>query len=338
MVSTSKVFGTVWSDNRTGTDQVYYEAMSAAGAGYGPPTAIYTASTPKSQGDAHLAWGSTKFGVVWQDSDKNGIAFESFATDGFSKSAVVTVGAGGYSPDIAWDSTSQQFIVVWLSGNGTLYARSVAQDGTLGAAPVTVQGAYAANAALDSSGGALGAVWEESSDNTYKSSWARLGTLSGAPALQGAVNVTNNTPTDGTYASSPKVAGIATGFALTWHPNTSSLDTGNAYEELKADRSVACGPITLDGEYIVPAIAASPGGAVVVAPFKAASNFDLVLDRIATGCKKVGTHVPIASGVNLATAVAFGDANGFAVLWQKHNTSNNHYEIWRRTFGPLFCN
>ncbi len=101
---------------------------------------------------------------------------------------------------------------------------------------------------------------------------------------------------------------------------------------------MACGPVTLDGEYILPSITASPGGAVVVAPVLTASTFDLVLDRIATGCKKVGTHVPIASGVTLVTAVAFGDANGFAVLWQQQNPSNNHYEIWRRTFGPLFCN
>ncbi|MEB2312016.1 MAG: putative metal-binding motif-containing protein [Polyangiaceae bacterium] len=336
----SKTFGVVWADEHTGTSKVYFQPMSSAGTAFGDVPLAITGGTssPSSENAPAIAWGETRFGIAWEDSDGSVIRFTRVGADGFRVDKPVTLG-NGWNPAVTWDAGTKQHIVTWADDD-TLFARRVKQDGTLGnVLTIETTSAHFGAPSAAFSGSTLGLVAENSTDAAWSSSKIRFATLTGAPALLGAIDLTS-APPRGLFNSGPAIAGASAGFSIVWQPSTSLLDTTLRYEERRADRSLACGPVELDDGFMRPAIVTHPSGSVIATIVRNGSSGvgRIGLWRIAPGCKPAAKPTLVMDGVPTALpSIAFGEGKGFAVLWGQENPTTGKHEIWSRTFGPRYC-
>jgi len=166
MVWTGSEYGVAWSDNRSGTYEIYFARISAAGVKIGSDTAITTLDGVQSNAPS-LAWLGSEYGLAWTDwrLGPTEIYFTRVSSSGVKQGGDIQVTSGGANsaaPNLVAGSLG--YGLVWHNWTGVYrsYFTILSSAGAKQTPETLLSDLPAVRPKLVWTGGEFGVVWSSS--------------------------------------------------------------------------------------------------------------------------------------------------------------------------------
>lgn len=211
---TGSIYGVTWRDGRTGTSQVFFRAMAAAGVPL--TTDVPVSANPAFQYLPSIAWDGTSFGIAWTDA-RNGpleIYFNRVSPAGVVlgvDSRITTSYAE--LPSLAWTGSEYGVAYIANPGNLEIYFKRISPTGApLGAdVRVTNDPFESSRPSLVWNGTEYGVAWHDYRSSLTEIYFNRI-SESGVVQIAGDVRVTN----DPDFSQGPSLSWNGSEYGVAW--------------------------------------------------------------------------------------------------------------------------
>jgi hypothetical protein len=323
---------------------IYGQRVSSSGALLGSEIPISTAS--QGQFSPAVAYNSIsgEYLVVWEDirggtiRDIYGQRVSSSGALLGSEIPISTASGGQYSPKVAYNGTSGEYLVVWGDArNGTtnydIYGQRVSSSGALLGSDIAISTAsgnqYLPAVAYNSTIGDYLVAWQDPRSGNIRDIYGQRVSSSGA-LLGSEIPIS----TDSGDQSSPQVAyNSASGeYLVVW---TDPRGSGDIYgQRVSGDGGLSGSEIgisTASGYQNTPQVAYNSASGEYLVVWTDNRNLDAYGQRVSGTGDLVGSDIPIspASGSQTYPAVAYNSTSGeYLVAWDDYRSGNSNFEIY----------